>query len=224
MHRPGLEGAARAELVPGVPGVDPLGEAAEGVAVAVEVEGVPPEEVAEAFDTLYASGKVRAFGVSNHTPGQIELLRPKIIMADEPVSMVDASLRATILDELRKLNTEFDISLLYITLPMASQPRILQILDALKDTTASIYFVPDMFITDLIQGRSSTVCGMPVISVCETPFTGANGVINVLYGYNVNSKISGSTVLLTPSDRGGSMEWDCTSGNIANRYLPTQCR
>ena len=52
----------------------------------------------------------------------------------------------------------------------------------------------------------------------------ANGVINVLYGYNVNTKISGSTVLLTPSDRGGSMEWDCTSGNIANRYLPTQCR
>jgi peptide/nickel transport system ATP-binding protein len=43
------------------------------------------------------------------------LLRPRIIMADEPVSMVDASLRATILDELRKLNTEFGISLIYIT-------------------------------------------------------------------------------------------------------------
>ena len=43
------------------------------------------------------------------------MLRPKIIMADEPVSMVDASLRATILDELRKINTEFGISLLYIT-------------------------------------------------------------------------------------------------------------
>ena len=39
------------------------------------------------------------------------MLRPKIIMADEPVSMVDASLRATILDELRKINTEFGISL-----------------------------------------------------------------------------------------------------------------
>jgi peptide/nickel transport system ATP-binding protein len=42
-------------------------------------------------------------------------LRPKVIMADEPVSMVDASLRATILDELRKISTEFGISLLYIT-------------------------------------------------------------------------------------------------------------
>jgi len=36
---------------------------------------VEPEDVAEAFDQLGASGKVRAFGVSNHTPGQIELLR-----------------------------------------------------------------------------------------------------------------------------------------------------
>ena len=36
---------------------------------------VEPEEVAEAFDALHSSGKVRAFGVSNHTPGQIDLLR-----------------------------------------------------------------------------------------------------------------------------------------------------
>jgi predicted oxidoreductase len=36
---------------------------------------VEPEEVAAAFDELHAAGKVRAFGVSNHTPGQIELLK-----------------------------------------------------------------------------------------------------------------------------------------------------
>lgn len=34
-----------------------------------------PEEVAEAFDTLHRQGKVRFFGVSNVTPGQLELLR-----------------------------------------------------------------------------------------------------------------------------------------------------
>ena len=69
------------------------------------------------------------------------------------------------------------VKLIYLSLPMASQPRILQVLDELKDTTASIFFVPDMFITDLIQGRSGTVLGMPVISVCETPFRGINGTI-----------------------------------------------
>jgi predicted oxidoreductase len=39
---------------------------------------VEPDEVARAFDQLSASGKVRAFGVSNHTPGQIELLRKSV--------------------------------------------------------------------------------------------------------------------------------------------------
>ncbi|WP_029288244.1 aldo/keto reductase family oxidoreductase [Cellulomonas sp. HZM] len=39
---------------------------------------VEPEEVARAFDELEAAGKVRAFGVSNHTPGQIELLRKHV--------------------------------------------------------------------------------------------------------------------------------------------------
>jgi predicted oxidoreductase len=36
---------------------------------------VEPEEVARAFDELESSGKVRAFGVSNHTPRQIDLLK-----------------------------------------------------------------------------------------------------------------------------------------------------
>ncbi|MEI7786396.1 MAG: exopolysaccharide biosynthesis polyprenyl glycosylphosphotransferase, partial [Betaproteobacteria bacterium] len=67
------------------------------------------------------------------------------------------------------------VQLIYLSLPMSSSPRILQVLDALKDTTASIYFVPDMFITDLIQARSDRVCGVTVISVCDTPFRGRTG-------------------------------------------------
>ncbi|MBV9355813.1 MAG: ABC transporter ATP-binding protein, partial [Chloroflexi bacterium] len=43
------------------------------------------------------------------------LLQPRLIVADEPVSMVDASLRATILQSLKKLHTDFGISFLYIT-------------------------------------------------------------------------------------------------------------
>jgi predicted oxidoreductase len=39
---------------------------------------VEPEEVAEAFDKLFTSGKVRRFGVSNQTPGQIELLKSAV--------------------------------------------------------------------------------------------------------------------------------------------------
>ncbi|HZV98669.1 MAG TPA: undecaprenyl-phosphate glucose phosphotransferase, partial [Methylophilaceae bacterium] len=69
------------------------------------------------------------------------------------------------------------IEAIYISLPMASQPRILKLLDELSDTTASIYFVPDMFITDLMQARIDSVGDIPVVAVCETPFTGVNGMI-----------------------------------------------
>lgn len=69
------------------------------------------------------------------------------------------------------------IDVIYITLPMASQPRILNLLDELKDTTASIYFVPDIFLFDLIQARVDSIGGIPVLAVCETPLFGINALI-----------------------------------------------
>ena len=81
------------------------------------------------------------------------------------------------IDELAGYVKKYRIQCIYLSLPMIARPRVLQILDDLKDTTASIYFVPDMFITDLIQGRSDSVCGVNVISVCDTPFRGMNGVV-----------------------------------------------
>jgi putative colanic acid biosysnthesis UDP-glucose lipid carrier transferase len=81
------------------------------------------------------------------------------------------------LNELSKYLNLHTVHKLYIALPMSSHPRIIKMLDDLKDTTASIYFVPDIFVTDLIQGRVSEVNGLPVVSVCDTPFTGMDGFI-----------------------------------------------
>ena len=81
------------------------------------------------------------------------------------------------IDDLPAFVKKHRVQFIYLSLPMAARPRILQVLDGLKDTTASIYFVPDMFITDLIQGRSDSVCGVTVISVCDTPFRGVNGAL-----------------------------------------------
>ncbi len=52
------------------------------------------------------------------------LLRPKVIVADEPVSMVDASLRVTVLGNLLQLKQEFGISLVYITHDLATAYQI----------------------------------------------------------------------------------------------------
>ena len=69
---------------------------------------------------------------------------------------------------------EHRIETIYIALPMTSQPRILHLLERLHDTTASIYFVPDIFIFDLMQARLHAVHDIPVIAVCETPIVGVD--------------------------------------------------
>lgn len=80
------------------------------------------------------------------------------------------------IDEMAEYVKQHQIHVIYLSLPMSNQPRILKLLDDLKDTTASIYFVPDIFMTDLIQGRMDQVDDIPVVAVCETPFTGFNGI------------------------------------------------
>jgi putative colanic acid biosynthesis UDP-glucose lipid carrier transferase len=81
------------------------------------------------------------------------------------------------LDELASYAKNHRLDLIYITLPMVSQPRILNLLDELRDTTASIYFAPDIFLSDLIQARMDAVGEIPLLAVCETPFYGVNGLI-----------------------------------------------
>ena len=66
-----------------------------------------------------------------------------------------------------------------ITFP-AGDARLIALLDQLKDTTASIYYVPDFFMTDLIQARIDEIDGMPVVAMCETPFSGWNGAVKRL--------------------------------------------
>lgn len=68
------------------------------------------------------------------------------------------------------------IDLVFLALPLAQQQRIVDLVTALRDTTASVYFIPDLTNFDPIQGRLENVQGIPVISVCDTPLRGANNL------------------------------------------------
>jgi putative colanic acid biosynthesis UDP-glucose lipid carrier transferase len=68
------------------------------------------------------------------------------------------------------------IHVIFVALPIRHVQRVLDLLDDLKDTTTSIYYVPDIFLSDLIQSRSGDILGIPVIAMCETPFFGYRGV------------------------------------------------
>jgi len=87
----------------------------------------------------------------------------------------DAKLVGTLADlgNYVKLNRS---DVIFIALPIRHVKRVMNLLDDLRDTTASIYYVPDIFVFDLIQARSGEVHGIPVVAMCETPFYGYRGV------------------------------------------------
>ena len=81
------------------------------------------------------------------------------------------------LKDLARYITDHGIREVYITLPLGSQPRIVALLEELQGTTASLFFVPDVFGISIIQGRLQDMNGVPVVGICETPFTGTNSLV-----------------------------------------------
>lgn len=77
---------------------------------ALQAVGLRPEETLGRFPHELSGGQRQRVMVARAL-----LVKPKMIIADEPVSMIDASLRATVLDNIRKLNSNFGISIIYIT-------------------------------------------------------------------------------------------------------------
>ncbi|MEZ4677659.1 MAG: ABC transporter ATP-binding protein [Caldilineaceae bacterium] len=77
---------------------------------ALETVGLRPAETLGRFPHQLSGGQRQRIMVARAL-----LCRPQLIIADEPVSMVDASLRATILAGLQTLNRELGIAILYIT-------------------------------------------------------------------------------------------------------------
>jgi peptide/nickel transport system ATP-binding protein len=86
---------------------------------ALRATGLRPEEILGRYPHQLSGGQRQRIMVARAL-----LLRPRLIVADEPVSMVDASLRATILGSLRKLNEELGISILYITHDLATAYQV----------------------------------------------------------------------------------------------------
>lgn len=96
-------------------------EAQQLVEEALSTVGLRPDETIGRYPHQLSGGQRQRVMVARAL-----LLKPKVILADEPVSMVDASLRATILESLRTLNRDMGISILYVTHDLTTAYQICQ--------------------------------------------------------------------------------------------------
>ncbi|TDR77823.1 undecaprenyl-phosphate glucose phosphotransferase [Paludibacterium purpuratum] len=99
---------------------------------------------------------------------------------DRKVERLSPTVADEVLGELAgllQIIAQHRIDRIYVALPMTRQTRIVEMLDMLKDSTVSVYFVPDMAMCDLIQARLDHVAGIPVLGVRESPFLGLFGPI-----------------------------------------------
>ncbi|MCA3240659.1 MAG: undecaprenyl-phosphate glucose phosphotransferase [Rubrivivax sp.] len=97
--------------------------------------------------------------------------------ADQRVDPDAMLMRLGSLRQVAEYVREHGVHEVYITLPLGSQPRIVELLEQVQGTTASVFFVPDVFGISIIQGRLQDMNGVPVVGLCETPFTGTNRLV-----------------------------------------------
>jgi peptide/nickel transport system ATP-binding protein len=94
-------------------------EARERIEEALNVVGLRGEEILEKYPHQLSGGQRQRIMVA-----RAYMVRPRLIVADEPVSAVDASLRAMILDIMLRLRDEHGISFLYITHDLSTAYQI----------------------------------------------------------------------------------------------------
>ncbi len=97
--------------------------------------------------------------------------------ADQRVDPDAMLMRLGSLRQVAEYVREHGVHEVYITLPLGSQPRIVELLEQVQGTTASVFFVPDVFGISIIQGRLQDMNGVPVVGLCETPFTCTNRLV-----------------------------------------------
>jgi peptide/nickel transport system ATP-binding protein len=86
---------------------------------ALRLVGMKGEDILHKYPHQLSGGQRQRMMVA-----RAYLMKPTLIVADEPVSMIDASLRAMILDIMLKLRDEHNISFLYITHDLSTAYQI----------------------------------------------------------------------------------------------------
>ncbi len=84
------------------------------------------------------------------------------------------------MDELIAAVQQEEVAVVYIAVPLGQEIMAHRLITALADTSATVYLVPNLFVSELLHARWMNVNGVPTISVFESPFYGVDGGIKRL--------------------------------------------
>jgi putative colanic acid biosynthesis UDP-glucose lipid carrier transferase len=158
---------------------------------------------------LMDAAQARRAIVVGCTPGSMELTRRLHLHTEFGISIAGffddrgsdrlgcsehAQLLGRFSDAAAFVNTR-NIDIIFIAIPPGQVTRMRELMNELGDTTASVYYVPDVTGFDVIQQRTSEILGLPVVAMCETPFHGYRGLVKRLMDVTIASL---ALVVLSP--------------------------
>lgn len=93
------------------------------------------------------------------------------------------------LSQLPEYIKQNEIDVIFIALPLRHIRRVQDLLDKLGDTTVSLYYLPDVLVSDQFQARTGEILGVPVIAMRESPFYGYQGAAKRLMDLVIASTV-----------------------------------
>lgn len=157
--------------------------------VAIVGTGRQAKEFIKALDGAQWMG-LRLVGVYDDSQSPQHQEEESLDSTGSPLVLARYPVRGSIGD-LITLARKGGVDFVYIALPMRQERKILELVNALADTTASVYYLPDLFLSDLLHSKLVSVAGLPMVSVYESPFFGSSGWIK-----RFEDLVLGSMILL----------------------------
>lgn len=102
-----------------------------------------------------------------------------------------------------------------------------KVTEGLNLASAAKTAVAETYQTLSTYPSSNTAAGLPAAgsivgnNVSSVGVSGS-GVITITY--KTDAKIANDTIIMTPTDSSGSVQWNCTGGDVEDRYRPANCR
>ena len=218
----------------------------ENITYGLRIRKMPPKEIQERLDETIGYLDIKS--LLDRTPGQISggqqqrvalaralVMRPEVLLLDEPLSNLDAKLRVTIRAELRQLQRRLKITTIYVTHDQAEALAMSDMIAIMNDgrfmqvgSPTEVYYRPDnAFVAsfvgtvNFIKGKVATISqgevevesGGETIAVKKGDIE-AKALAKIKVGYKITLSIRPETIKIVDRAAASSGERNVFDGKV----------